>query len=82
MTTQITRLIRSIDALALACGVSERHHLDTLVGIAARELAAGKRDIEALEAARLAAHKLRNQHQAAEQIIARIAATTPPMMAL
>lgn len=64
---KIIRLVSSIDALALANGITERHHLDTLVGIAARALADGKRDMEALEAARQAAKHI---HQIAAARVA------------
>lgn len=51
MTTITARIVFSVDAMAKAKGITARHDIDTLVGIATRAMANGDSEILALEAA-------------------------------
>lgn len=69
MTTITARIVFSVDAMAKAKGITARHDIDTLVGIATRAMANGDSEILALEAARRHADHQTNVNAAIHNIL-------------
>lgn len=54
----LCRVVYSVDAMAKAKGVIERHEIDALVGVAVRELSNGATEQIAFETARVSAERM------------------------
>lgn len=65
----VCRTIYSVDAMAKAKGIDQAHEINTLVGIAVRELSNGSGEALALEAARTAAARMKLADVVVQQMV-------------
>lgn len=65
-----SRIAYTIDNTARVKGITARHEIDTMVGIATRALAEGKPEIQAIEAARNYADRLLKSNAAIDALLA------------